>query len=58
LEQRDDDSESSIKNRLRVYREQTAPLIDYYRKQDLLVPLDATPGPDEVFDRLRRILDV
>jgi adenylate kinase len=35
--QRDDETEEAIEHRLEVYNEQTAPLIDFYRDQDLLV---------------------
>ncbi|MDH3535902.1 MAG: adenylate kinase [Gammaproteobacteria bacterium] len=35
--QRDDETEAAIENRLQVYNEQTAPLVDFYRKQGLLV---------------------
>jgi adenylate kinase len=56
LVQREDDSESSIKNRLRVYREQTQPLIEYYRSQGQLVDLDAGPKPDRVFENLKELL--
>jgi adenylate kinase len=40
LFQRDDDQETTIRKRLAVYAEQTAPLIDYYRAAGLLVELD------------------
>jgi adenylate kinase len=40
LVQRDDDQESTIRNRLAVYHEQTSPLIAYYRQQDLLASID------------------
>ena len=40
--QRDDDKESVIARRLKVYGEQTAPIIDYYRKAGLLVAISAT----------------
>ena len=36
LYQRDDDSEATIRERLTVYNKQTAPLIDYYDKKQLL----------------------
>ncbi len=36
LYQRSDDQEDTVKNRLKVYHEQTAPLIDYYAKKDVL----------------------
>lgn len=41
---RDDDKIDAIRHRLEVYREQTAPLIDYYRKKNLLVDIDARPA--------------
>jgi adenylate kinase len=53
---RDDDSEGAVKKRLEVYREQTAPLIDYYRKQGLLVDIDARPNADEVVEIFRKSL--
>lgn len=56
LVQREDDKEDSIKNRLRVYREQTEPLIAYYRERGLLVDLDSSPAPDAVFTGLKKIL--
>ncbi len=40
LFQRDDDREETIRKRLSVYREQTAPLTDYYRKLGLLLTID------------------
>jgi len=40
LLQRDDDREETIRNRMKVYQEQTAPLEDYYRKEGLLVAVD------------------
>ncbi|WP_321369814.1 adenylate kinase [uncultured Desulfuromusa sp.] len=40
LMQRDDDCEETIRNRMEVYQQQTAPLEDYYRKQDLLTVVD------------------
>ena len=52
LIQRPDDQEDSIRNRLVVYAEQTAPLIDYYEKNAALVTVDASPSPDEVFGKL------
>ena len=40
LMQRDDDCEETIRNRMKVYQQQTAPLEDYYRNEGLLVPVD------------------
>ena len=56
LIQREDDREESIKNRLRVYREQTQPLIEYYRARDMLTDLDSSPPPDDVFSALKKLL--
>ncbi|MDR0587126.1 MAG: adenylate kinase [Treponema sp.] len=53
---RDDDREQAIAKRLEVYREQTAPLIDYYRKKGLLVDVDAGPAPDAVLENFRKSL--
>ncbi|MDR1429130.1 MAG: adenylate kinase [Spirochaetaceae bacterium] len=53
---RDDDREDAIRRRLEVYREQTAPLIDHYRKQGLLVDIDARPDAGEVVAIFRKNL--
>lgn len=52
LLQRADDNEETIGNRLRVYREQTEPLIDYFRERGLLRTVDADGTVDEVYRRL------
>ncbi|MEM6817389.1 MAG: adenylate kinase [Pseudomonadota bacterium] len=52
LLQRDDDQEATIANRLKVYEEQTSPLIDYYTSQGKLVVVDAVGSMDEVQQRL------
>ena len=49
---REDDNEDTIGNRLDVYRENTEPLIDFYRKRDKLVTINAEGTIDEVYDRL------
>lgn len=43
LYQRDDDKPEAVKERLIVYHEKTAPLIDYYTKQGVLTVVDANP---------------
>ena len=52
LIQREDDNEETIGNRLTVYRENTEPLIDFYREREKLVTIDAEGAIDEVYDRL------
>lgn len=49
LVQRSDETEEVIKHRLKVYSEQTAPLIGYYRKKGILVEIDGSGTPDDVF---------
>ena len=60
LFQRDDDREETIRHRLEVYQDQTAPLVAYYADQGILLGLDATGPVEEVTDRalssLRRFI--
>jgi len=44
LYQRDDDGEATVRNRLEVYRRQTAPLLDYYRQRNILTTVSGE-GP-------------
>ncbi len=57
LYQRDDDSEGTMRNRLDVYEEQTAPLIAYYGKESLLRTIDGLGAIDEIQRKLQRILE-
>lgn len=56
LIQREDDNEETISNRLKVYREQTEPLIGYYRDTGLLQVVDGEGDIDEVYARLKNAL--
>ena len=56
LVQRDDDKPETIKKRLSVYQEQTAPLIDWYDDRGALRRFDGTRTPDEVHGRIRATL--
>ena len=57
LFQRDDDKEETIKRRLDVYDAQTAPLIDYYGKKNILKSVDGGTGTiDEIFVKVCKIL--
>jgi adenylate kinase len=53
LTQREDDREETVRKRLEVYRDQTAPLVHYYDERDLLHRFDGTRSPTEVHDHLR-----
>lgn len=52
IEGRADDNEETIRNRMRVYREQTEPLIAYYRESGVLVEVDGQGSVDEVAARI------
>jgi adenylate kinase len=51
-EGRADDSPEAVRNRLKVYEEQTAPVVDFYRNQGKLAHLDGVGSLDEVFTRI------
>lgn len=55
LYQRDDDREEVVRNRLRVYRDQTEPVVDLYRDKGLLRRVDGLGDPDTV---AKRVLEV
>ncbi len=57
LLQREDDREEVVRRRLKVYREQTAPLVDYYRSKGILITLDASRPIEEVYQDLKRLVD-
>lgn len=51
-EGRDDDNPESVRKRLRVYDEQTAPVIEFYRQHGQLTVVDGVGAMDEVFNRI------
>jgi adenylate kinase len=57
LYQRDDDKEEVIARRLEVYNEQTAPIIDFYRREGLLVTIPAMGPVDEITQRATNALN-
>ncbi len=56
LVQRDDDKREVVENRLKVYRESTMPLIDYYTKTGKLVKVDGRGSIEETFEKIKKIL--
>ncbi len=54
LIQRDDDKEDRIRERLRVYSQQTAPLKDYYRERGLLREIPGVGAPDAILTEIKR----
>jgi len=57
LYQRKDDSEEVIRNRLKVYHDQTAPLVDFYQKKKILYPVDGNKKIDMIFQEICDIID-
>lgn len=57
LYQREDDKEETVKNRLKVYHDQTYPLIEYYQKKGLASMIEGVGKLDEVFARVKKVLD-
>ena len=49
---RDDDKPEAVANRMKVYQELTAPVLDYYKSHGNVAEIVATGSPDEVFDKL------
>lgn len=57
LYQRQDDTEETVAHRLQVYEQQTAPLVDYYRRRNLLREIDGVGPVDEIRARVMRALE-
>ncbi len=56
LYQRVDDSEATVRNRLEVYRKQTAPLLDYYRQRNVLTTVSGEGSIEEIRDAIRAVV--
>ena len=56
LIQRDDDKPELVRQRLAVYHEKTAPLIDYYDERGVMRRIDGTRSPTEVHDHIRAVI--
>jgi adenylate kinase len=57
IEGRADDNEETIRERMRVYDQQTAPLLDYYRERGLLREVEGMGSVEEVAEAIRRALE-
>ena len=57
LQQRLDDSEAVVRDRLRVYKEATAPLAGYYQARSTYRTIDGEGHPEDVFRRASAVLD-
>jgi adenylate kinase len=58
LYQRSDDTEETVKERLKVYFAQTTPVLDYYRAEAKLVKVDGKRGIEEVSEEIIDVLDL
>jgi adenylate kinase len=56
LVRRDDDDPEVVSNRLRVYHEQTEPLIEYYDEQGVMRRIDGTRSAADVHDHIRAVI--
>ena len=56
LTQRVDDNEETVANRLKVYESETAPLVAFYEKRNLLRVVDAQGDIDDVYQRIQALV--
>ena len=54
---RPDDQEDTVRNRLKVYKNQTSPLIEYYNKSNILHSIDADGSIEEINNRIKQAID-
>ena len=57
LQQRADDNEVVVRDRLKVYYDKTAPLIDYYKEKGLLVDIDAAQKLSEIVEETKKAIN-
>ncbi len=58
LVQREDDNEGSIIKRIEVYEQQTEPMINFYRSAGLLLTIDGQGSVDDVYLRLKKLMEL
>jgi adenylate kinase len=57
LIQRDDDKEETVRKRLKVYQEQTEPLVGHFKAKGNLVDVDGSKGIEDVFSQMTHAID-
>ena len=55
---RDDDKPEAVQKRLNVYREQTTPLINFYRQKGLLLDIDSSISGEETLKLFKKVLGI
>ena len=56
LIQRKDDEPETVRKRIQVYRQETSPLVEYYKKRKILADIDASKKPKEVFSLVVKLV--
>ncbi len=56
LEKRSDDNEKVLMNRFKTYQKETAPILNYYKKQNLFTEIDGMQKIDEIYSKIREII--
>jgi len=56
LYQRKDDEPKAIKERLKVYKKETEPLIGYYKEKGILIDVDGSGTPEDVFETILKVV--
>ena len=56
LLQRKDDEEETVRKRIEVYKGETSPVIEYYRKRKMLIDADASKRPKDIFNNVVKII--
>jgi adenylate kinase len=54
---RDDDKPETVKKRIRVYKKETKPLIEYYKNKNLLVEINAEDTIENIFNKISQIIE-
>ena len=54
---RPDDQEDTVRNRLKVYEDQTSPLIEYYDRFNILTTIDANGSIEQINSRIKQAVD-
>jgi adenylate kinase len=57
LQIREDDKHETVTNRLKVYKNETQPLIDYYKEKGILITINGEQDASDVFDNIRKALE-
>lgn len=53
---REDDKQETVQKRLKVYHEQTQPLLDYYKKKGILYSVNGTKDIDDIYNEIINVL--